>query len=235
MTTPLLDQGTRALVRSQAELVESLVEKSEDERPSLDEKLRERRERRIAWYHRLYDALFDLVNALPAGTEDYESLQLFKLLAELRLAMDEDTKVIDKDARVSLTAMKMGDVVRRLARRVEHSVLENPDEAARFVLAQLSELPVTDIARLLGVTTKTVGSWRGGSPVRQKAGRVKLVAQLVSYLRYSMTPTGMLMWFENEADMLNGRSPIQVLDESVSSAWMPLISYARGGRAQLAG
>ena len=94
---------------------------------------------------------------------------------------------------------------------------------------------MSDLARLLGVSTKTVGAWRSGKPVRQKAERVKLVAQLVSYLHYSMTPTGLVMWFENEADLLGGRSPLQLMDESVSGAWEPLVAYARGGRGQLAG
>ena len=43
------------------------------------------------------------------------------------------------------------------------------------------------------------------------------------------------MWFENEADLLAGRSPLQLMDESASEAWEPLVAYARGGRGQLAG
>ena len=57
----------------------------------------------------------------------------------------------------------------------------------------------------------------------------------MAYLRYSMTQTGLLMWFDNAADGLGRRSPLQLLDKSVSTAWEPLVSYARGGRGQLAG
>jgi hypothetical protein len=57
----------------------------------------------------------------------------------------------------------------------------------------------------------------------------------VSYLRYSMTQTGLLLWFGNPADALAGRSPLELLDEDVRRAWEPLVAYARGGRAQLAG
>jgi hypothetical protein len=129
----------------------------------------------------------------------------------------------------------MADVARRLERRLEHSVLENPDEAARYLFAQMDTLGATDLARLLGVSTKTVGHWKAGKPVKQKAERVKLVAQLVSYLRYSMTQTGLLMWFDNPADLLDETSPMQVLDQGVREAWEPLVGYARGGRGQLAG
>jgi transcriptional regulator with XRE-family HTH domain len=235
MATALLNEGTRTRLRSKAERVESLVERSTDEKPTVDEQLEERLQRRMAWYRKVEDAILDLANALPAGTEDYEAMQLFKMLVELRRAIDADPDAEDRAGRVALAAMQMVDVIRRLARRIEHSVLENPDEAAQYVFAQLDSIPVTDIARILGVSTKTVGAWRSGKPVRQRADRVKLVAQLVSYLRYTMTQTGLIMWFEDEADLLDERSPLQLLDESVSSAWAPLISYARGGRGQLAG
>jgi hypothetical protein len=52
-------------------------------------------------------------------------------------------------------------------------------------------------------------------PVKQKVERVKLIAQLVSYLRHSMPQTGLLMWFDNAADALGERSPLQLLDDSV--------------------
>lgn len=235
MTTALLDPTTRESLRSKAEAVEDLVELNVDERPLADEKLKARVERRWDWYHRVEDAVLDLTNALPAGTEDYEARQLFVFLTELRRAIDKDPKTTDKAGRVRLAAMKMADVARRLERRLEHSLLENPDEAARYVFAQLDSIGATELARLLGVSTKTVGAWRSGKPVKQRVERVKLVAQLVSYLRYSMTQTGLLMWFANEADELGERSPLQLLNESVRLAWEPLVSYARGGRGQLAG
>jgi len=235
MTTALLDPTTRESLRSKAERVEDLVERSVDERPEAAERLKARVERRRGWYRRVEDAVLDLVNALPAGTEDYEARQLFLFLTELRRAIDDDPRAAETGGRVQLAAMRMADVARRMDRRLEHSVLENPDEAARYVLAQLDSVGVVELARLLGVSTKTVGAWKAGKPVKQKVERVKLVAQLVSYLRYSMTQTGLLLWFGNPADALDGRSPLELLDEDVRGAWEPLVSYARGGRGQLAG
>lgn len=235
MTTALLDPDTRKRLRSKAERVEDLVERSVDERPDVAEKLKERLERRWNWYRRVEDAVLDLVNALPAGTEDYEARQLFMFLTELRRAVEADERGADRDGLVQLAAMRMADVARRMDRRLEHAVLENADEAARYVFAQLDSLGATELARLLGVSTKTVGAWKAGSPVKQKVARVKLVAQLVSYLRYSMTQTGLLMWFDNPADALGGRTPVELLGTDVRAAWEPLVAYARGGRAQLAG
>jgi hypothetical protein len=235
MAIALLDPDTRESLRSQAGQVEDLVEWSVDAHPVAAEELDEQLARRREWYLGLEDSVRDLVDALPAGVEDFEARQLFVFLTELRRALEADSTASDADGAVQLAAARVGDVARRMARRLEHAALEDADAAAGYVLEQLGSVGVSDLARVLGVSTKTVGAWRAGKPVRQKAERVKLVAQLVSYLRYSMTPTGLVMWFENEADLLGGRSPLGLMDESVSGAWEPLVSYARGGRGQLAG
>jgi hypothetical protein len=209
MSTALLDEATRTDLRSKVGRVEDLVERTVD-------------------YRAVEDAVLDLANALPAGTEDYEARQLFLYLTELRRAIDDGGDV-------ALAAMRMADVARRLERRLAHAVLEDPDEAAHYLFAQLDSLGATALARLLGVSTKTIGAWKVGRPVRQKVERVMLVAQLVSYLRYSMTATGLKLWFENPADQLGARSPLALIDEDVRGAWEPLVAYARGGRGQLAG
>ena len=181
------------------------------------------------WYGSVERVVLELSASLPAGVEDYEARQLLRFMTELRQALDAG----DSGA-AQLAAMQLGDVARRLGRRLEHASLEDPDEAARFVFEQLDSLSATDLASLLGVTTKTVGNWKAGKPVKQKVDRVRLVAQLVAYLRHSMTPTGLLMWFENPADQLKRKTPLQLIDADVSSSWLPLVSYARGGRGQLA-
>jgi DNA-binding transcriptional regulator YiaG len=230
-----IDRNTREALRSKAEHVESLVELGTDEQPAAAEKLKARRERRQEWYRRLENAVLDLANVLPAGTEDFGARQLFRFLIELRRAIEADLKAADEDGRVRLAAMKMADVARRIERRLAHAVLDDSEEAARYVFDHLGALTATELSRLLGVSTKTVAAWKAGqAPVRQGAERVKLVAQLVSYLRHSMTQTGVTMWFENPSDHLDGESPLERMDRSVSAAWQPLISLARGGRGQLA-
>jgi DNA-binding transcriptional regulator YiaG len=201
--------ATRTELRSKAGRVEDLIEGRVD-------------------YRKVEDAVLDLANALPAGTEDYEAKQLFVYLTQLRRAIDDGG-----DAQ--LAAKRMADVARRLERRLAHAALESPEEAVRFALANLEPLTVTEVARLLGVSTKTVGAWRSGKPVKQRVERVLLVAQLVWYLRSGMTATGLKLWFENPAGLLKGKSPLELLDADVHSAWEPLVAYARGGRGQLAG
>src|SRR4051794_35158025 len=106
----LLDEATRTELRSKAGRVEDLVERT-----------------RTVDYRKVEDAVLDLANALPAGTEDYEARQLFLFLTELRRA-------IENEGDTALAAMRMADVARRLERRLAHAVLEHPDDAARYVL-----------------------------------------------------------------------------------------------------
>lgn len=234
MTGALLDKTMRDSLQQKAASIGELVGESADELPLSNESRAKRNERRLAWYHRIENGVLDLTNSFPAGTEDYEAKQLFVFLLELRRAIDEDPGGTDSAGSLALAAAKMLDVLHRMKRRLERSALDNPDEAASFVLAQMSALKATDVARVLGVTTKTLAAWKTGTSVKNTPERAKLVAQLVAYLRYAMTPTGLLMWFENPADALNGRSPLELLNDDVSAAWEPLITYARGGRGQLA-
>lgn len=234
MTGALLGGSLREELRAKAEHAEDLAQCSVDERPAGGETRASRLARRRDWYRQLEDVVLDLVNALPAGTEDYEARQLFVFLTKLRRALDDDRAGADEGGEVRLACMQMRDVLRRLERRLDSALLDDPQQAARFVFEQLDLIGATELARLLGVSTKTVGAWRAGKPVRQRVERVKLVAQLVSLLRSSMTQTGVVMWFDNPSDRLAARSPLQLIDDDVRAAWEPLLSYARGGRAQLA-
>src|SRR4051794_1864452 len=105
MSAALLDEATRTDLRSKAGRVEDLVERTVD-------------------YRAVEDAVLDLANALPAGTEDYEARQLFVFLTELRRA-------IENHGDTALAAMRMADVARRLERRPPHAPPGGPHEGPR--------------------------------------------------------------------------------------------------------
>lgn len=191
--------------------------------------------RRRRWYAQLEDAVLDLSTALPEGTEDYDARKLLEFLVELRRAIDADLDGRDERGEVELRAMMVRDAVRRIARRLAHDELDDPRAAVDFVLATLRGVGATDLARLLGVSTKTVGAWRAGRPVTRNAERAVVLAQLLSYLRTSLTPLGLVMWFDAERDQLGGRTPLEVLDAGPARAVEPLVALARGARGQLAG
>jgi hypothetical protein len=233
----VLPPAVRDSLLAKAGELEVLVQPPARRDQSPEQELADRLERRWRWYREIEDAVLDVANTLPAGTEDYEARKLFEFLTELRRVIEADTDANDGDGRVELVCMKLLDVLERMSRALTHAALDDPRRAAEFIFDCTPSLPVTDLAKLLDVSTKTIGAWRRGGPVRMNARRVQLVAQLCGYLRHSHTQAGLLMWFEAPADMLGGSSPLQMLGEGdpSPSAWGELIGYARGGRGQLAG
>jgi DNA-binding transcriptional regulator YiaG len=189
---------------------------------------------RWSWYQRLEDAMLDLSNSLPEGTSDYDARKLFEFLIALRRAITADSKATDERGKVELATMKMRDAVSRIGRELEHNILEDPQAAAKSVFTTLRNSGVSELARLLGVSTKTIKTWEAGGPVTRKTKRVVIVAQLLTDLRYSMTSVGLIMWFDAPRRQLGGRTPLDLLNENESSAQEMLISLARGARGQLA-
>jgi hypothetical protein len=193
-----------------------------------------RAERRAAWYQQLEDAVLDLSNALPQGTEDYDARKMFEFLVGVRRALTADPT--DEGGEVELQTLKLRDVVRRIGRRLEHDELDDPTVAARGVFGTLKDVPVGDLSRLLGVSTKTVNTWKAGGPVTRNATRVVVLAHLLTYLRASLSPAGLVLWFDAPRHQLGGRTPLQLLDEDgPAAAREQLVPLARGARGQLAG
>ena len=223
-------------LREKAERVLELVSppRAQPERRAKSEPEHSLAELRWAWYQGVENAVLDLSEALPEGTEDYDARKLFEFLIELRQAITADPGVSDAQGNVALGAMKMRDVVGRIGRRLEHDTLDDPQAAARAILATLPNVGVGDLARLLGASTKTVNTWKAGGVVSRKTGRVVLLAQLLTYLRSSMTPVGVVMWFDAPRPQLGGRTPLELLDENEALAREALVPLARGARGQLA-
>lgn len=184
---------------------------------------------RARWVAELEDRVYALSSALPEGTEDFDARRLWEMLHALRRATDAGT-----DDDLELAALMLGDVARRLGRRLLHDELDDPRAAADYVLRTLAPVPATDLARLLGVSTKTVGAWRAGRPVTRNTERVVLVAHVITYLRSSLTAAGLVQWFAAPRHQLGGRTPLEVLGADLAPAREALISLARGARGQLA-
>lgn len=233
---PVLPSTVREALLDKAEALEALVQPpaSRDEHP--DRELIERQEGRKAWYRSIEDGVLDITNLLPAGTEDYETRKLFEFLTELRRAIEADPGITDETGHVALACAKMLDVLARIERALEHTALEDPQQAAKYLFKCLETLSAPELAELLDVSTKTVGAWKRGGPIRMHPRRVQLVAQLCTYLRPATTPIGILMWFRNPADVLGGKTPLALLrsGEPAPGAWRQLVEFARGARGQLA-
>lgn len=191
-------------------------------------------ERRAAWFRRVEDSVLDLSNSIPQGVEDYDVRKLLGFVVDLRRAVESDPDVTDSAGDVEIATMRMADVVKRVGRRLLHEQLDDPQVAIVFVLDTLGSVSVSEVSALLGVSTKTVGSWRNGSRVRNSSRRVIVIAQAISYLRASMTPAGIVMWFDAEREQLGGLTPLALLAQDEASAHDKVIGLARATRGQLA-
>jgi hypothetical protein len=237
MMSAVAERDQIEVLRHKAEQVEEMVSpprSAPERRPATTPEVPDV-ERRLSWYQGLEDAILDLSSSLPEGTEDYDARKLFEFLIELRRAITADPEAGDARGEVELATIKMRDVVHRIRRRLEHDALDDPNSAARSIFQTLSTIGVGDLSRLLGVSTKTVNTWKGGGPVTRKATRVVVLGQLLTYLRSSMTPMGLVMWFDAPRHQLGGRTPLELLDDDDAAAWEPLVALARGARGQLAG
>jgi hypothetical protein len=237
MTVPVQTITGLEELREKAEQIEDLVTPPASSEERIKDKRRRlnRVDRRGAWHRQVENAVLDLSNSMPEGVEDYDVRKLFELVVELRHLLDRDPDVLDADGSIELTTMRVADIARRLHRRLVREQMDDPQIAVKVVLDGLARVPVSDVARLVGVSTKTIRAWQRGSPVRQNAARVVLIAQLLSYLRSSMSAVGIIMWFDAERDQLGGRTPLQLLEQDEASAYSLLSNLARGARAQLAG
>lgn len=189
---------------------------------------------RAGWVAELEDRVYALSSALPEGMEDYDARRLWEMLHALRRVADAAPDGADPGDRLELAALMLADVARRLGRRLLHDELDDPQAAAAFVLRTLPGVPAADLGRLLGVSAKTIGTWRAGGAVTRKTERVVLVAHVITYLRASLTAAGLVQWFAAPRDQLGGRTPLDVLDGDLAPAREALISLARGARGQLA-
>lgn len=191
-------------------------------------------DRRWDWYRQLEDAVLALSDALPEGIEDYDARKLLEFQVGLRRAIAADAEAADERGEVELASIRMADVVRRISRRLVHSELDDPRVAADFIFATLPGIGVSDLSRLLAVSTKTVNAWKAGGPVTRNATRAVVIAQVLTHLRSSMTPVGLMMWFDAPRPQLDGSTPLQLLADDQAAARELLLSLARGVRGQLA-
>jgi Protein of unknown function (DUF2384) len=153
----------------------------------------------------LYSALVDVnraMNAAPGDLNRFEAalVGIERVRHVIRDALDEFVGGANADRR-------------RLLQEMERS---------------LPDVRQVDIAELLAVTPRTVHRWRNepGEPEH----RLQLVARLVAILRHAWTSRGILAWFHRPRRDLDGKRPIELLDDP--GAERILLSAARGSRNQ---
>ena len=110
------------------------------------------------------DALLDLDDVVPGGLQNPDLKDLLRLTVDLRKAVHAGDQA---------RAMELRAYCRLLLRRIfDHSLVATWDDpAAAFaqITGALSTASIKDLARLLGVSAKTISTWRAGGRIERGA------------------------------------------------------------------
>ena len=182
-----------------------------------------------ASYRRLKDAVLDLSQV--SKTETFLADVNFVLQLILRLDQHASDRSVEGQAE---TLARLDRALQVLLIRAEDAVTsQSPQAAVLAILGKdgLEGVPAAEVASLLGITEKTLRSWRDGGEVRP-ANRLRLftAAQLVRALRTSFTARGVLMWMDTSLTRMGDRTPREVLRSGSPEDLESLVALARGNR-----
>lgn len=238
MTPALLDPpAPEDALREQARVIEHDIDEALAlERPELA--LAAERDQRVRHRERVFEELRGAIVGLarsPVWRAHDLARELLLTLEDLRSAIEGDPDALDPQWREREALMRMRVVVQAMVRQLDHGAIDSPAVAAKYVAETLGELEGGEVARLLGATTKSVDNWRRGrvEQIKRNPSRIALIGQLVYELRGSMTPRGILLWFDRPREQFGGSTPRELLDADVADAAGKLLPLARGGRGQL--
>jgi hypothetical protein len=153
----------------------------------------------------LYSALVDVNAAMTAASGDLDRF-------EAALIGIERVRHVIRDALDEFVGGATAD-----RRRLIHELQQNLPGARQ-----------AEIAELLAVDPRTVRRWGGEAGVAED--RLATVARLVAILRHAWTGKGILAWFHRPRRDLDGRTPLEALDDPGAERLLP--SAARSSRTQ---
>jgi hypothetical protein len=200
--------------------LEGLDESDEGLDPAFSARLEETSRRLLALNGKLHPEDWD-----PAALAEVRGIILEGLTA--LDAADPNRPLDTVDAFLVRT-----EAIRHLVRDALDAHVPGDTADARALVAQLSEwlpgIKRAQLAELVDRTPRHLQRWAkdGGRPTR----RLQLVTRLVALLRRAWTPEGVVAWFHRPRRDLDGRTPIDVIDDPDYER--DLIVAVRQGRAQ---
>src|SRR5262245_21872930 len=147
--------------------------------------------------------------------DPYVALVIHRAVIQATAAVrDIDEPVARDRLRVALESLRQGFAA--IAENEPVSDERSPKEIARW-LADTAEVPQNRLAELLGVSLRQFQRWvstqESTQPDGDDARRLRSVARIVNQLRFALTPAGAIEWFSWPREDLQGRRPIELLDE----------------------
>ncbi len=173
--------------------------------------------------------LADLKPQLEATDLSYEQrATLYSALVDVSTAMNADPDDLDRFEAALIGIERVRHVVRDALDEFVGGVNADRRRLLQELGRSLPGVRQTDLAELLAVDPRTIRRWT--SEPGEPEHRLQIVARLVAVLRNSWTPKGIIAWFQRSRRELDGKAPIDLLDEPGSERL--LLSAARSSRNQ---
>jgi hypothetical protein len=214
-----IDQELADLQRSVLEELESISDHAGELDASYAERFRDTAERLA---YRLNEELPPDLD--PSALAEIRDIILRSLEALSELDESRPLDIVDR-------FLVSAEAIRHLVRdALDEHVGDKGDrrELMRTLGEWLPRISQPEQTRLAGISVRQFQRWAkdSGAPSR----RLLLVVQLVALLRRSWSPEGVIAWFDRPRAGLDGKAPIEVLDDAESER--RLLIAVRQGRAQ---
>lgn len=183
-----------------------------------------------------YRQLRDEVRGLVRESNNAVGVELLEAVFELETRIEADPTGEDPEWAIREAADNVGDLLRVFIEAEDRGAIQDPPAAIRFTLETMADVGQAELAELFGVDVRTIRTWQSGPPkvIRRHPDRVLLIGELVWILARSMTPRGVIQWFNRPRVSLGGRTPKAVIATDAGQARDLVLPLAQGGRAQLA-
>lgn len=164
----------------------------------------------------LADQLIDLPETAALRVDPYLLVAAQRaLIGSLRALDSDDPAWARQQMRIRLEQMRQ--VYRDLAEG-EAVYEDRPAKQVANWLAEVLDTSQARLAELLGVSPRTFQRWISQAdsvgPEGEDARRVRVVARAANHLRHVLTGPGVVSWFEAPNPQLDGRRPLDLLDET---------------------
>lgn len=173
--------------------------------------------------------LADLKPQLDAADLSVEQrATLYSALVDVNTAMNGDPGDFDRFEAALVGIERVRHVVRDALDEFVGGANADRRQLLQELDRSLPDIRQADLADLLAITPRTIHRW--ASKAGEPEHRLQLVARLVAVLRHAWTPKGILAWFHRPRRELDGKTPLELLDDPGSER--ALLSAARSSRNQ---
>lgn len=180
------------------------------------------------YLEQLADDVAALTSEAPSGIDPYLMLSVQSaVIGALRALDSSDAAAARREIRTRLEQMR--HVFRDIAEGGPLYEDRSARELARWLAAVL-DTPQASLAELLGVSARTFQRWISeagpGGPQGDDALRVRVVARVANHLRHALTGPGVVRWFARPHPRLDGRCPVDLLDDPEAADLLTTLAAA---------